>query len=61
MPPPARGCLPRGRRGSPVYRSVILKSASAQKRSGIRIGTTETAVEIHRLVTATHFEDIATE
>ncbi len=27
MPPPARGCLPKGRRGSPESRSLIFISA----------------------------------
>ena len=39
----------------------LLESACAEESCRIRICATEAAVEVHRLIAASHFENIATE
>ena len=39
----------------------LLQSACAKEGRSVRIGTTETAIEVHRLIASTHLEHILAE
>ena len=44
-----------------MFGSPGSEAAGAGEGCGVGIGATEAAVEVHRLVAATHFEDVVAE